>query len=158
NKIAQRYPTLRKPPYGDPPRAAFPVAWTSLYAAMGYGSYLLRHTIDTSLSKNDRTLAHQAFGLYWFSLALNLAWTPLFFGLQMPTLALLDITTLTGVVYVITVPFHIKASKLAGWLFLPYSLWLTYATYLNGGSWYLNILPRWQRKAEDKIHKGKDDL
>jgi hypothetical protein len=50
-----------------------------------------------------RTLAHQGLMLYYAQLTLNVAWTPLFFGAKWMGLALVDIITLTGTTFYMTV-------------------------------------------------------
>jgi benzodiazapine receptor len=63
----------------------FPVAWTTLYASMGYASYLATKALQSG-DVSVRPRAYQGLVLYWGQLALNLAWTPLFFGLKQVTL------------------------------------------------------------------------
>jgi benzodiazapine receptor len=70
------YQTLNLPKY-RPPNAAFPIAWTSLYTSMGYASYLVW--------KNGGGFGGAArfpLMLYGAQFALNMAWTPLFFGMH----------------------------------------------------------------------------
>jgi len=146
------FPTLRQPP-GEPPRILFPIAWTALYASMGYASHLLIRASDTSSSRDVREAAAKAVTLYWIQLGLNMAWTPLFFGLKQVELALLDIVLLTGTTVALTVSAY-KADPIAGYLLTPYVAWLGYATYLNGGIWYLNNFRRRPKDdAREKIVK-----
>lgn len=90
-------------PPGEPPKWAFPVVWTSLYAMMGYASHLAVRALDRSPSPVARAAAHSAIVLYIAQLGLNMAWTPLFFGLHYTRLALVDIAALTGTVFAATV-------------------------------------------------------
>lgn len=134
------YPSLRKPA-GEPPRLAFPVAWTSLYLGMGLGSYVLQQYVDrapafTALHEN----AAFAVKLYWLQFGLNMAWTPLFFGARRTGLALVDILALTPAVYALTY-YAYKVDPRTAWAFVPYSLWTSYATYLNAAIWWLNSGP-----------------
>jgi len=131
------YPTLKKPK-GQPPRWAFPVAWTYLYGSMGYASHLIAESLNSTPSYLDAAdQANAALTLYFGQLALNFIWTPIFFGLKKPGPALVDILALTGSVFYMT-NLTSKFNSKAAYLFLPYCAWLTFATYLNGTIWYLN--------------------
>ncbi len=79
-------------------------------------------------------MALAAFGL---QLALNLAWSVLFFGLQLPGAALIEIVLLLGAIAATTCLFR-RQDRLAGLLFVPYLLWVAYATLLNASIWLLN--------------------
>lgn len=65
--------------------------------------------------------------------ALNMAWTPLFFGARLPLPALFDIALLSPVTYVLTAQAY-KIDPRTAIAFVPYCAWLSYATYLNGAS------------------------
>jgi translocator protein len=75
--------------------------------------------------------------LFIIQLALNAAWTPLFFGLRNPLLGAIDILVL-WVFLVLTVRAFFKVSTVAGWLLVPYLLWVTFAAALNIEIWRLN--------------------
>lgn len=70
-------------------------------------------------------------------LVLNGLWSWLFFGLQRPGLALLEIAVLWGLILASTVLFF-RISALAGALLLPYLAWVSFASWLNFGLWRLN--------------------
>ena len=76
------YPSLRKPSW-TPPNWAFPLAWTTLYAAMGAASWLVWR--DGGIAEHPLPLA-----LYAAQLLLNWAWSPLFFTAHRLGAALLD--------------------------------------------------------------------
>lgn len=143
------YPTLKKPK-GMPPRWAFPVAWTYLYGTMGYASHLIVQTLRTTPFVETAEDAHSALSLYLGQLILNFLWTPIFFGLEKPGLALVDIISLTGTVFYMT-KLTSKFSSKAAYLFLPYCAWLSYASYLNASTWYLNPRRGSSSKARDTI-------
>jgi tryptophan-rich sensory protein len=68
---------------------------------------------------------------------LNAAWTPVFFGAQQIAAAFFVIIAL-WVVLAWTVRRFFPLSTVAGWLLVPYLLWVTYAAVLNGALWVLN--------------------
>ncbi|KNZ50019.1 uncharacterized protein VP01_463g7 [Puccinia sorghi] len=108
------YPTLKKPK-GQPPRWAFPVAWTYLYGSMGYASHLITQSLNSTPSYLDAAdQANAALTLYFGQLALNFIWTPIFFGLKKPAPALVDILALTATVFYMTVSifFHFSIPPL----------------------------------------------
>jgi tryptophan-rich sensory protein len=78
-------------------------------------------------------------GLIYFAiqLALNALWSILFFGLHNPMLALIEIVLLWLMIYETFVQFN-KVNKIAGYLFIPYILWVTFALVLNASIWWLN--------------------
>ncbi|CAH7667778.1 peripheral-type benzodiazepine receptor [Phakopsora pachyrhizi] len=131
------YPDLRKPKL-NPPRWLFPIAWTYLYVSMGLGSHLIYRTLLNGTSSLEMIqIAEKVLRLYYIQLGLNFIWTPLFFGLRRPDLALLDIIGLTGTVLTMT-NLSRRVNTKVTYLFIPYALWVSYATYLNSGIWYLN--------------------
>ncbi|TNY18439.1 TspO/MBR-related protein [Rhodotorula diobovata] len=143
------YPSLTQPA-GEPPRWAFPVVWTTLYVGMGFASHVLVKALDTAIIGSPTSrLAMSALKLYWAQLALNLAWTPLFFGLRNPLLGLADILPLTATTYALAGKAY-KVDPRTAFVFVPYCAWLSYATYLNAGIWWLN-------GGEAKIKKAKQD-
>ncbi|KDQ20817.1 hypothetical protein BOTBODRAFT_124666 [Botryobasidium botryosum FD-172 SS1] len=121
-----------------PPNWVFPVAWTALYTAMGYASH--RVALIT-LSHAPLTPVHTrgvyALKLYAAQLALNLVWTPLFFGVRRPGWALLDLAALGGTVFATTFAFNQLDSTAAKCMGV-YAAWVTYAGYLNAVVWWKN--------------------
>ena len=123
------YAALRKPSW-TPPGWVFPIAWTALYAMMGVAAWLVWRRAGFAG-------AGPALGLYLAQLAVNAAWSYLFFGLHRPDLALLDIAVLWALIAATAVAFR-RHSRLAAWLLVPYLLWVTYASTLNAGIWLMN--------------------
>ncbi|GAA6020894.1 hypothetical protein JCM11491_000056, partial [Sporobolomyces phaffii] len=124
------YPTLRRPAI-EPPRWAFPVAWTCLYLSMGLASHLIVKKYDAALPGSPlKLVADRALKLYWLQFALNQAWTPLFFGLKQMGLALVDIGFLTTATYALTYEAY-KVDPRTSYLLVPYCAWLSFASYLN---------------------------
>lgn len=106
-----------------PPPATFGIVWTILYVLMGFALAL----VVTARGAPGRSAAIIVFVL---QLALNLAWTPLFFGAHQITgaLALLGAIDLA---VLLTVMLFWRVRPLAGTLLLPYLAWVLFATVLN---------------------------
>jgi tryptophan-rich sensory protein len=68
---------------------------------------------------------------------LNALWSFLFFGLNNLVLAGIEIIILWLMIYETYIQFS-KINKIAGYLFIPYLLWVSFATVLNGSIWWLN--------------------
>ena len=79
----------------------------------------------------------KALAIYGLQLGLNLAWSFLFFGFQHLGLVLVEITFLLVVIATTTFLFW-RIDRLAGALFVPYFLWVGFATALNAALWLLN--------------------
>ena len=75
--------------------------------------------------------------LFLVQLALNAAWTPLFFGLHWPGVAFAEITLLWLAIAATLVAFR-HASRAAAWLLAPYPAWVSFAAFLNFTLWRLN--------------------
>ncbi|PRP81919.1 peripheral-type benzodiazepine receptor [Planoprotostelium fungivorum] len=133
--LATYYKNLKKPSWTPPP-IAFPIAWTTLYATMGYASFrvLARLTGYLPLTTALTTAPMLA---YFGQLVLNFSWTPLFFVKRRPDLAMIDITLLNlGILY--TAHEFVKVDRLAGKLLIPYWLWVSFAGTLNFWIWRNN--------------------
>lgn len=123
DEIPNWYAKLSKPSW-TPPNKVFPIAWTWFYGAMGIASFV----VQRSGGKKGGAMT-----LYALQLALNFAWTPLFFKAHVLDAALIDIAALLGVATAATVSMA-KASKKPEviWpLMGPYLGWLAFATALN---------------------------
>lgn len=123
------YPTLLKPA-GTPPSWVFAPVWSTLYLLMATAAWLVwrqRSAADVSL----------ALALFFAQLALNAAWSFIFFGLRRPGPALIEIVLLLAVIVMTTVKF-LSFSPVTFWLMIPYVAWVLYATYLNCEIWRLN--------------------
>lgn len=124
------YETLAKPVF-NPPNWLFGPAWTTLYVLMGVASYLVMKSTKYRKDKHVPAL------FYGVQLLLNLGWSIIFFGLQMPALALVEIVVLLGAIIATMVVFW-RYSKAAVWLFVPYIAWTLFATALNAAIVILN--------------------
>ena len=122
------YPTLNKPSL-TPPNIAFPIAWSIIYLLMGTSIGLILNS--NIINKRKISL------LFILQLLFNFSWSFSFFYLQNPLLGLINILILD-----ILVVFYIlrsyKVFKASSYLFLPYLIWITFATYLNAYIWIAN--------------------
>jgi benzodiazapine receptor len=75
--------------------------------------------------------------LFLLQLLFNVAWSALFFGLRSPGLAFAEIVLLWLAILATSIQFW-KAVPVAGWLLLPYLMWVAYAAALNFPIWRLN--------------------
>ena len=123
------YAPLEKPSF-QPPGWVFGAAWTALYTMMGIALAAIANEPPSA----RRTLA---FGLFAAQLALNFAWSPIFFGGGMIDLGLLVILAMDVLVTMTIIAFW-KIRPLAGALLIPYLAWLCVATALNTETGRLN--------------------
>jgi translocator protein len=105
-----------------PPGWLFPVAWPTLYILMGVA---LARVVDVPGAGQRVALA-----LFVAQLVVNLAWSPVFFGLHMPR-AGLWLIGLLDVLVVLTIRRFFAVDAAAGLLLLPYGAWLALASALN---------------------------
>ncbi|ELU45717.1 tspO/MBR family domain-containing protein [Rhizoctonia solani AG-1 IA] len=105
--------------------------------SMGYASHLAIKTYDTSLSPAIKDAALTGLKMYWVQLGLNLATDCGYLGMQ-KGIALIDIAALTSTVAAMTHTLHEPTGGTSTYLLAPYCAWLSFATYLNGGYWWLN--------------------
>lgn len=127
------YQALEKPP-GNPPPAVFGPVWTALYTLMGLALYDYQQAARNSGGEREVRAGQVWFGL---QLALNAAWSPVFFVAKSPQLAFLTIIAMLIAIVMTIRHFH-KVSPRAAYLLVPYLLWVSFATYLNGGIVVLN--------------------
>ena len=99
----------------NPPGYVFGIVWPILYVLMGVSAFLTYSKV---------------YKLFLLQLVFNTMWSWLFFAFHQPVIALIDIYLLIGLnIYLINVMW--KINKLAAYLFLPYIIWLLFASYLN---------------------------
>ena len=120
------YAALNKPTW-NPPNWIFGPVWTALYVMIAISGWLLWR-------EPDRTLTMSLFAL---QLALNGAWSWLFFGRHTISGALLDIVLLLATIVVLIVVAW-PINRLAAGLLMPYAAWVAFATVLNAAIWRLN--------------------
>lgn len=115
------YPSLEKPSL-SPPNRIFPIAWSILYVCMGVSIGLVINS-DSNRKKFLITL-------FFIQLLLNFAWSFFFFVYQNPLLGAIDILLLEGMIIYYACKVY-PVSRVSAWLFVPYILWIAFATYLN---------------------------
>ncbi len=128
--IPSWYSTLQKPAL-SPPNWVFGPVWTLLYLLMGIAAFLVW---QNGWHKKEVKIA---LGVFAVQLSLNTLWSIVFFGLQSPLWALVNIVALWLAIVATMIAFY-KLSKPAMWLLVPYLLWVSFASYLNYSIWILN--------------------
>ncbi|KPH59527.1 MULTISPECIES: TspO/MBR family protein [Novosphingobium] len=106
-----------------PPPIAFPIVWTLLYVLMGVALAM----VCSARGARGRGLAVAAFVLQF---ALNLAWSPVFFGAHQMTIGLAVIAAMDFAV-LLTIALFWRIRPVAALLLVPYLVWICFATYLN---------------------------
>ena len=106
------------------PKIIFPIVWTILYLMMAISYYLVSNKSNT-------------FGIYFAQLVFNSLWTVFFFGFKLRLFAFIWLIALFVLVVLMLVKYY-KINKTAGYLLIPYSLWLVFAGYLNLSIYLLN--------------------
>jgi translocator protein len=121
------YAGLAKPSF-NPPDWVFAPAWSTLYVLMAVAAWRVwRKTGWKS----------PALGLWALQLGLNFAWSFIFFGAHALGAALAELILLWLAILASLIAFA-RIEQAAGWLLLPYLLWLSYAGVLNFSLWRLN--------------------
>ncbi|MBT3404603.1 tryptophan-rich sensory protein [archaeon] len=123
------YKNINKPSF-NPPSWVFGPVWTLLFSLMGIALYL----VWVAPSSNVRTVALVFFGSQFI---LNVLWSYLFFGINSPLWSLVEIFIL--LIFIITTGFYFYfVNRFAGYLLIPYFLWVGFASFLNWAIWSLN--------------------
>lgn len=127
--VPEWYATLNRPSF-NPPNWIFGPVWTMLYLLMGISLFLIW---KLEISK-ERNLAILVFML---QLLLNFGWIFIFFYFNMIGLALIEIILLWIFIVIMLVLFY-KIKPIAAYINIPYLLWVSFATVLNGSYYFLN--------------------
>jgi len=123
------YNALNKPDW-NPPAWLFGPVWSMLYTFMGIAVWLIWKDYGFKFAKG-------ALIAFLVQLFLNGLWSQLFFNLQNVGWALIEIMLLLTSIFITTYLFFQK-NKAAGWLMVPYILWVSFATALTAAIWVLN--------------------
>ena len=124
------YQTIQKPSW-NPPNWVFGPVWTTLYVMMGIALWLVWKE-DTS-----RELKMIAGILFAAQLILNFFWSFIFFKLEQPGFAFLEILFM-WVAILATIFAFAQVNKTAAWLMVPYISWVSFAAMLNFTIWRMN--------------------
>ncbi len=126
------YQTLAKPSW-NPPAYIFGPVWTCLFVLMATAAWIIWQSQGFRNAATPLTL-------FACQLALNVAWSWIFFGLHQPGWACVEIVILWLAILATAVTFF-RHSQLAAALLLPYLAWVSFATILNFTIWSLNATP-----------------
>ncbi len=107
-----------------PPEFVFPVAWTALFSLMAIGLFLVLR------AEAPPELVRRALAVFGGQFALNLVWTPVFFGLRSPIGGLVVIVALWFAI-LLTIRVFDRVSRPAAALLVPYLAWVSFAAFLN---------------------------
>lgn len=124
------YRSLEKPSW-NPPDYLFAPVWTLLYIMMGVAAWI----VWMNGEKGKRSVPMTVFGV---QLAANALWSYLFFGINRPDLAFIEIIAM-WILICVTIMLFWKVKRSAGLLLIPYLAWVSFATALNFQLWQLNI-------------------
>lgn len=126
----EAFEALNQPPL-SPPGWLFPVVWTVLYVLMGIASYLV------SVSDAPHEEKARALWTYGIQLAFNFLWPIAFFNLKWYLFAFLWLVILWILILITALRFG-RIRKPAGYLLVPYLLWVAFAGYMTLGIYLLN--------------------
>ncbi len=130
SSVGSWYAGLNKPSF-SPPGWIFGPVWTTLYILMGVAAWLVW------LRRAEHAGVKLALAIFVIQLALNLAWSYLFFGLRSPLAAFVDLVALWLAILITIVAFG-RILTAAAALLIPYLLWVSFAGVLNFTIWHLN--------------------
>jgi translocator protein len=136
------YAHLAKPSW-RPPNWAFAPAWTIIFTLMAFAAWIV-------WNRHETLFVIPALCLFGIQLALNMAWSAIFFGLRRPGLAVIEIACLWVAILVTLIQFW-RIAPLAGWLLIPYLAWVAFAMILNFTIWRMNP------ESEVEVEAGQHD-
>lgn len=122
------YLVLNKPPLA-PPKIIFPIAWSIIYLLMGLAYYFFKKEYPD----NERKIVTN----YYLQLFVNALWSIIFFLWKWRFIAIIWILWLAFLIIDLARCFYSKV-KVATYLFIPYIIWVIFATYLTIGIYILN--------------------
>src|SRR5512133_2815573 len=126
--LAPWYAGLAKPSFNSPNWVFRPV-WTMLYLLMAFSVWRILRLPAGSMRRTALTL-------FFIQLALNAAWSWMFFAANSPLLGLVNIVPQFALIVATVVVFY-RLDRLAAYCLLPLSAWVAFATVLNFSIWLL---------------------
>lgn len=120
---------LIKPSF-NPPNWVFGPVWTALYALMAFAAWRI---LRLPPSPARRT----ALILFYAQLALNMAWSWMFFAAHSPLLGLINVVP-QFLLIVATINACRPLDRHATWALVPLAAWVAFAAALNYAIWSLN--------------------
>lgn len=124
------YAALSKPSW-TPPAWMFGPVWSILYLMMAMAAWLVWRQAGLRAAVRPLTL-------FLVQLALNASWSILFFGLRIPGAAFAEILVLWLAILATMIAFW-RSTPTAGYLLVPYLVWVTFAAGLNFAIWRMNV-------------------
>lgn len=128
--LAPWYAGLIKPSF-SPPNWIFGPVWTTLYMLMAFAVWRILRLPQASAARR------LALSLFFIQLALNAAWSWMFFGANNPLLGVINILPQFLIVIATVVAFY-RLDRLAAWCLVPLAAWVGFASFLNIAIWRLN--------------------
>lgn len=122
------FQTIEKPSW-NPPGWLFSPVWTTLYILMGIAVALIWHS--------NHALRNKAITLFVIQFIFNLGWSFIFFNQHQPGWAFAEIIVMLILIVATTIYFY-KIKPAAAYLMIPYIMWVSFASVLNGTIWMLN--------------------
>ncbi len=123
------YDTLNRPPL-SPPMWFFPVVWSILFILMGVSSAMV-------YVKKNETDVSGALKIYGLQLIVNFFWSIIFFNMRAYLFAVVWLALLWILILIMIISFR-KIKPLAGYLQIPYLVWVSFALYLTVMIYLLN--------------------
>lgn len=127
------YQTITKPAW-NPPDWIFGPVWTLLYILMAVAAI-----VAFRAGRRQGLPVWPALAAYFVQIALNTAWSIIFFGLRAPGWAFVEIIALLTAIFITTFLFA-RASKPAAIMMIPYIMWVCFAATLNFAIYRLNTV------------------
>jgi benzodiazapine receptor len=128
--LAPWYSGLSKPSF-NPPNWLFAPVWTALYVLMAFAVWRVLRQPRASAARR------LALGLFFVQLALNAAWSWMFFRANSPLLGMINIIPQMLIILATIITFH-RLDRIAAWCLVPLAAWVSFASVLNLAIWRLN--------------------
>lgn len=122
------YKTINKPAL-SPPSWLFPVVWTILFILMGISAYIVY--------ESDSIYRNISLKVYGVQLIVNFLWSIIFFNGRLYLFSFIWLLLLWSLIIIMIFLFY-KVKPIAGYLQIPYLIWVTFAAYLNFMIYILN--------------------